>query len=293
MRLYEVLCVLFLVLAGATWADELIMSQNFSTHALVAKQIAPGSSRIIDITTGYGGCDSCNVTGHTTSTADDRKKHYTDDEISGMMFRIDLSLFTLTWPKTENTEGAFNYKGNTFGGGLFLNVHYAFLLEAGLTPTLVQWFGPFYIAAAYELSLGKYFGKDADEKMSTDLATDIMLTGALNVGGGTMMFLNNHGIGIGIHGGLRQMHFVRPDCEKYTGTDYRTGDKINPKAQQGFHTQDWLLYYGFDFTGYSNLPFLKETNSKGHGGYTISIESGIQLEDRPFYYWALTWSFYL
>ena len=92
MRLFKVLSVLLMFLAGATRADDLIMSQNFSTHALVAKQIAPGTSRIIDFATGYGGCDSCNVSGKTVSNSDDPKKHYTDDEISGMMFRIDFSL---------------------------------------------------------------------------------------------------------------------------------------------------------------------------------------------------------
>lgn len=111
--MFKVLCVVLMVLAGATWADDLIMPQNFSTHALVAKQIAPGTSRIIDFSTGSGGCDSCNVSGKTESN------HYTDDKISGMLFRLDVSLFTLTWPKTENTEGGYNYKGNTFGGGIF------------------------------------------------------------------------------------------------------------------------------------------------------------------------------
>lgn len=287
MRFIKQSSVLLMILAAFCWADDLIMPQNFSTHALVAKQIAPGTSRIIDFSTGNGGCDSCNVSGKTESN------HYTDDKISGMLFRLDVSLFTLTWPKTENTEGGYNYKGNTFGGGIFLNAHYSILLEAGLTPTFVQWVGPFYVAASYELSLGKYFGKPYDAITSLKLSTDFMLTGALNVGGGAMLFMNNHGMGFGMHGGLRQMHFVRSNYEIYTGTDYRTGEKINPKEQKGFHTQDWAIYYGFDFTGYTNLPFLKETNSKGHGGYTVSIESGIQLEDRPFYFWALTWSFYI
>lgn len=277
MGLLRFLCFLLFVLAGLSWSEALITPQNFVTHALVAKQIAPGSSRVIDLTYASGNRDSCDVYGKTKSNAK----------------RLNLSLFTLTWPKTKNLAGDYDYSGNAFGGGIFLNAHFSPILEVGFAPTFAQWLGPFYAAASYELSVGKYYGKDADEEMDFNLSTDFMFTGALNVGGGTMMFMNNHGLGFGLHGGLRQIHIVKPNFEKYTDYDRREGKKINPQEQQGFHAQDWLFYYGIDFAGYTNLPLLKETHSKGHAGYTISIETGVQQEDKPFSYFAFTFGLFL
>ena len=54
-----------------------------------------------------------------------------------------------------------------------------------------------------------------------------------------------------------------------------------------------MFYYGIDFIGYTSLPLLKETNSKGHAAYSFTIESGIRTDDQRLMYWALQWSFML
>jgi len=293
MGLLRVLCFLLFVLTGLSWSEALITPQNFVTHALVAKQIAPGSSRVVDLTIAYGIGDTSYVSDKTKSNANTNEQLSANEKIDAGTLRLNLSLFTLTWPKTKNLAGDYDYGGHTFGGGIFLNAHFSPILEVGFAPTFAQWLGPFYAAASYELSVGKYYGKDADEEMDFNLSTDFMFTGALNVGGGTMMFMNNHGLGFGLHGGLRQIHIVKPNFEKYTDYDRREGKKINPQEQQGFHAQDWLFYYGIDFAGYTNLPLLKETNSKSHMGYVMSIETGVQQEDKPFSYFAFTFGLFL
>jgi hypothetical protein len=284
---------LVLLLAGIALADDFVVTpSNLAPHAFTAKQIAPGTSRIFSVRSSYAACDSCNISGKTESTSSDPKLHYIDDDIVGSDFRLEINLFHFLWPKTQNIEGAENWTGHNFGGGLFLNAHYAYLLEAGLAPTIVQWLGPIYLGASYEFTFGRYYGRDEDDERSSDLAKNLF-TGALNAGGGSMLFMNNHGLGLGMHGGIRQLHIINPGSRKYTSHDPRTGDEINPENQGGYHIQDWIFYYGFDIVGYTNLPLLKESNSKGHAAYAISLEMGVHTDDNPLIFWAFSFSLML
>lgn len=291
MRKISLLCVFFCFFAA--WADDyIVLSPSFVPQALLARQIAPGTSRFLSFTSIIGSCDSCNVTGKVISTSDDLKRHYSDDKIEGSSYRVEINLLDFKWPKTRNTAGAEHWDGHRLGGGLFLNAYYSAFLKAGLYPMLVQWLGPLYLAATYDLSYGCYFGWDEENAMTTDVHENF-LTGSLNAGGGTMVFMNNHGLGFGIHGGIRQMHIINPGFRVYTSTDYRTGDRINPVLQEGYHVEDWICYYGADFVVYSNIPLLGESNSKKHSGFLVSIEMGTRPEDNPLIYWALSMSLLL
>ena len=157
---------------------------------------------------------------------------------------------------------------------------------------VVQWLGPIYLAATYDLTFGCYLGRDEDEATTIDIRENL-LTGSLNVGGGTMVFMNNHGLGVGLHGGLRQMHIINPGSRAYTGTDYRTGNRIDPALQDGYHVENWIYYYGIDFVGYTNIPLLKESNTKNHQGYIFSFEMGTRPDDNPLIYWAFSMSLLL
>lgn len=198
------ICLLIVFLcAFAAWADNyVVLSPSFVPQALLARQIAPGTQRFFSFTSIIGSCDSCNVTGKIVSTSGDLQRHYTDDKIEGTSYRFEMNLFDFKWPRTENTAGAEHWDGNRLGGGIFLNAYYSALLKVGLYPMVVQWLGPLYLAATYDLSYGCYFGYDEDNAMTTDIY-ESLLTGSLNVGGGTMVFMNNHGLGVGLHGGLR------------------------------------------------------------------------------------------
>lgn len=288
------ICLLIVFLcAFAAWADDyVVLSPSFVPQALLARQIAPGSSRIFSFSTSIGSCDYCNITGNIVSTSEDLQSHYSRDKVDGSNFRFEMNLVDFKWPRTKNTAGAEHWAGHRLGGGLFLNAYYSALLKVGLYPMVVQWLGPLYLAATYDLSYGCYFGYDEDNAMTTDVH-ESLLTGSLNVGGGTMVFMNNHGLGVGLHGGLRQMHIINPGSRVYTGTDYRTGSRIDPALQDGYHVEDWIYYYGIDFVGYTNIPLLKESNTKNHQGYIFSFEMGTRPDDNPLIYWAFSMSLLL
>jgi hypothetical protein len=265
----------------------------FTPHALLAKQIAPGSSKQFAITSIYGGCDSCNVSGNYERDA--KTPTLADDDLSGTaLFRLDVTPFKIMWPKTTNTDGADYWTGHTFGGGLFASVHYTFPIELGIAPTVVQWLGPVYVAASYEFAFGRYYGKYADNGINFD-DTRHLITGAFNVGGGSMLFMNHHGYGFGMHGGMRQFHLVSAGCTTKKDDDdtHTVGSPQCPVEDKQYHLQDWMFYYGIDFIGYTSLPLLIESGSRNHGGYTISIESGIRTDDQRLMYWAIQWSILL
>lgn len=265
------------------------MAPLFTPQALIAKQIAPGTSKIFSISSTFGGCDSCNVSGRTVQNTD--PPVLVDDDISGSSyFRMDITPVSYTWPSTANPEGAENWSGHTFGGGFFLNFHYALPIEAGVAPSVVQWFGPIYVGASYELSFGRYYGKDSDGDTDFD-KTRHLFTGAANFGAGSMTFMKFHGLGFGIHGGLRQFHIVSAGCSD-SESDVVGAPECTADGKQ-YHIQDWVFYYGIDFIGYTSLPLLKETNSKGHAAYSFTIESGIRTDDQRLMYWALQWSIML
>ena len=201
-----------------------------------------------------------------------------DDDISGS--------------KTKNIEGAVDWRGHPFGGGIFLNAHYAFYLEAGVSPMIVQWLGPVYLGASYEFTFGRYYGHDEKNSLETSINKNYY-TGSLNVCGGTMVFMNNHGIGIGAHGGMRQMRIINVGRLVNDSYNSRSGEYENTKFQDGYHMEDWLFYYSFDFAGYTNLPLLKESNSKGHAGYVMSMELGLHTDNTPLVYGAFSFSLFL
>lgn len=291
MRKICLLIVLFC--AFAAWADDyVVLSPSFVPQALLARQIAPGTQRFFSFTTNIGACDECNISGKIVSTSEDPQRHYSNDKIDGSGYRFDMKLYDFRWPKTENTSGAEHWEGNRLGGGLFLNASYSAFFKVGLYPMVVQWLGPIYLAATYDLTFGCYLGRDEDEATTIDIRENL-LTGSLNVGGGTMVFMNNHGLGFGLHGGLRQMHIINPGFREYTRTDYRTGNHIDPALRDGYHVEDWIYYYGIDFVGYTNIPLLKESNTRSHQGYMFSFEMGTRPDDNPLIYWSFSMSLLL
>jgi hypothetical protein len=277
MRKTITFILFFAAIAIAKSDDHIISAPNFAPFAMTAKQIAPGTSRIFSLSTSSANRDSCNIPQKEA------------EDLYGSNFRFDLSLFSFTWPKTANTKGAENWTGHTFGGGVFLNTHYALPLEIGLSPTIVQWMGPFYIGATYQLTLGHYFGKDEDNKMTIHINSN-KFTGSFNIGGGAMVFMNNHGWGFGTHGGMRDTRIINPGYRIYTGTDYRSGKKTNPEERPGYQKDDRVYYYGLDFLLYSNLPLLDESNSKGHSGFLTSIEVGVRPHVKSTPFWSLSFS---
>lgn len=283
----KLLCLLLLTTAISAWSDDLIMSSGLVPYAVVAKQIAPGTSRVISANVASMACDTCNVSGARTEKGSGEKGDLVNEKVDGSAVRLDFGLISFLWPKSENKEGSENHQGNRFGGGVFLSAHYSFLLEAGFGATAVQWAGPFYIGASYDISAGLYFGKNEENGMDLTLFSD-KISGSLNLGGGGMTFMNNHGLGMGMHAGFRQIHILRAEYTENIGNH-----ETELVQRDGFDATDWRFYYGFDFIGYTNLPLLKETKSKGHTGYSISFESGFHLKSEPLMYWAVTWSFFL
>jgi len=267
--------VLLAFLTGFTFANQVTTAPVLSPFAFVAKQVAPGTSFTFEYSSLYGMCDSCKV--------DDE---IVDGELKAITFlRIDLSPLSFTWPRTQNTAGAYDWKGHTFGGGIFLNFHYAIPLEFGVSPVLVQWAGPIYLGASYDFSFVKYFGQKGNET-NYDWS-DQMFAGAANFVAGAMMFMNYHGFGFGGHGGLRQVHIASAGC---TRKDY--GDRGCPVEGLKFHIDDWVFYYGVDIITFSSVPLLKETRSKSHSGFALTFEAGIRKDGGPLF-WALNWSIFL
>jgi hypothetical protein len=280
MRTTVSFILIIVALAFAKSDDHSINAPNLSPFAITAKQIAPGTSRIFSINSSFANCDSCSIPYDKT------------EDLYGSNFRFDLSLFSCTWPITANTKGAENWTGHTFGGGLFLNSHYALPLEVGLSPTIIQWMGPFYIGATYQFTFGHYFGKDEKNKMTTDIKSNTF-TGTFNIGGGAMLFMNNHGWGFGTHGGLRQTRIINPGSRAYTGTDSRWGNGINPQERTGYQKDDYVFYYGIDILFYTNVPLLEESNSKWHTGLLVSMESGIRPNVKSTPFWSISFSLLL
>ena len=270
MRKYIFLFTLVLAVAAAWSSDDLAMAPNFAPHALEAKQIAPGTSHkftfCITQSKGYQGKDEYGEV---------------KDSINAYDYRLNFTPFHITWPKLENTQGAENWSGHTFGGGFFLDAHYSILLKLGITPTVVQWLGPVYLSAAYDLTFGHYFGTNEKKEFETNYS-ESKFTGAFNLGGGAIAFMNNHGLGFGVHGGLRQIHLINARISK----EY-------PKNSEGFHVNDKIYYYGLDIISYSNLPLLNETNSKSHFGMVNSFEMGVHSFNTPIVYWNISLSFLL
>lgn len=265
--MFRLICFLALIVASLAVARNPVAGTNLASYAFAAKQIAPGATRVASFGYQFGACDSCDVSAYKSSSS--AKTTYGEkDDLSAYNVRIEVSLLSFLWPRLKDFDGAENFNGNNFGGGVFLGVHYAPLLEFGINPTFVQWLGPFYVAASYDLSFGYYVHCENDERCLSEALT----TGTANIGGGATIFMNNHGISFGMHGGLRQMHLVEAEL---------------------YHVKDWVPYCGLDFGGYSNLPLLKETRSKSHFGYLMSLEMGIRTDNRPMRYWTYSWSFFL
>lgn len=264
-----------LVMAAFSFAfDDVVWAPNIAPQAMLAKQVAPGTTRSYSLSFLYGTCDTCEVL---------KENEDKDMELSGFDFRFDVSLLGLIWPRTDNTKGSENWTGNGFGGGIFLNAHYTPLTELGISPMVVQWLGPVYVGAAYELSWGFYVGEDEDGYSDYSVSSKLF-TGSLNVGGGSMVFMNNHGLGFGLHGGVRQMHVVSAGKSIYTGKNNGRGE--NPESRGEIHAQDWVCYYGFDFMRYSNIPLLGKVNH--HGAFLASVEMG--LNKSSMFYWSLSLS---
>ena len=261
--------ILFAV--AISWgSDDLAMAPNFAPHALEAKQIAPGTSHKFTFTI-------------TQSKGYQGKDEYGEvkDSINAYDYRFNFTPFHITWPKLENTQGAENWSGHTFGGGFFLDAHYSVLLKLGITPTVVQWLGPVYLSAAYDLTFGQYFGTNEKKEFETKYSEG-KFTGAFNLGGGAIAFMNNHGLGFGVHGGGRQIHLINARISK----EY-------PEKSEGFHVNDKIYYYGLDIISYSNLPLLNETNSKSHFGMMTSFEMGVHSFKTPLVYWNVSLSLLL
>ena len=277
MRIIFVILLIFI--STSAYAHELVSTApSLTSHAILAKQIIPGTSKAISFSLINGGCDSC---------FKDIK-----DKINGWSNRFDINLFNIIWPKIQQLDGAENWKGNLWGGGFFINAHYGLLLNAGISPIVIQWIGPFYIGATYELTISHNFGEDADNRFESSISTT-KTTGTFNMGAGTIKFMNNHGLGFGIHGGLRNLHVISAGREAYTSYDSYAGKKINPKFREGYHVNDWVFYYGIDFTNYTNLPLLKESNRTKHWGYLISLEFGIPTKTHSFYFGNFSFSILL
>lgn len=276
----------------AAWSKpDVISASNFVPQAIVAKQIVPGTSRPFSFGSSYFSCDKKKDKDtyiDNCETPNSKAKAKTFDVLD---FRIDGNLYKITWPRTEHTEGAENWDGHFFGGGLFLSAHYAILLEIGISPILVQWVGPFYVAAAYDLSFGHYFGKDEKDEFETDIHQNLF-TGTLNLGGGFMAFMNNHGLGFGAHGGIRQLHILNAGLKGKTNYNF-IGNQSTIEEKGSSHIKDWIFYCGFDILTYTNLPLLNESNSKEHQGFSTSIEMGIRTEKNPLIYWSLSLSLIL
>ena len=117
--------LLFIIFACAiTWAeDDVVLAPSIVPPAMAAKQIAPGVRYLFTIGNSLGACDpSTPKAMHSDFCRSERE--YGEDKISGFNARLDINLYNITWPKTENTEGAENWYGHTFGGGMFLTTHY-------------------------------------------------------------------------------------------------------------------------------------------------------------------------
>ena len=285
MRFWTRFLLIFLV-AQAFADDYVVMAPNFVPHGVVAKQIAPGTSRIISLTTTFAFCDSCEIWRDASIIESLPEKK----DVDGSAFRFEVSLFDLTWPKTKNTDGANNWTGHNFGGGIFLNAHYGFWLEGGLSPMIVQWFGPFYLAAAYQFSFGRYYGHDADDEVDSDINENKFM-GATNLGGGAMAFMNNHGLAFGAHGGIRDCHIINPGDKHYTSYDSYAGRPVSPAFRGGYQIDKWVAYYGVDFVSYTNLPLLAEADYKWHTAFLLSFEVGLKTGDNPVSFWSLVMSF--
>ena len=286
--------LLVIIFAWVTaWAeDDVVLAPSFAPPAMAAKQIAPGTEYLFTIGNSLGACEpSSPTTMHSDLCRSNRE--YGEDKISGFNARLDISLYSIMWPKTENTEGAENWYGHTFGGGLFLTMHYSIPLEIGVSPIIVQWLGPIYIGAAYDLSFGHYFGYNRTRKgnevyytynFDAGVSTN-NISGSLNLGGGTMFFMNNHGLAFGAHAGIRQLHIINAgeNLKDYPATRFSKGYKLDK----------WIFYYGFEYASYSNLPLLKEANQKQHFFSIISYEMGLHTETNPVIYWSLSFSLLL
>ena len=240
-----------LVMAAFSFAfDDVVWAPNIAPQAMLAKQVAPGTTRSYSLSFLYGTCDTCEVL---------KENEDKDEELSGFDFRFDVSLLGLIWPRTDNTKGSENWTGNGFGGGIFLNAHYTPLTELGI-------------------------GGEDEDGYSDYSVSSKLFTGSLNVGGGSMVFMNNHGLGFGLHGGVRQMHVVSAGKSIYTGKNNGRGE--NPESRGEIHAQDWVCYYGFDFMRYSNIPLLGKVNH--HGAFLASVEMG--LNKSSMFYWSLSLS---
>ena len=270
MRKHIFLFTLVLAIAISWGSDDLAMAPNFAPLAMEAKQIAPGASHKFTLT----------IT-QSKGVLDNDDNGEVKDSINAYDYRLNFTVFRKTWPKLENTQGAENWSGHTFGGGLFLDAHYSILLKLGITPTIVQWLGPVYLSAAYDLSFGQFFGTNEKKEFETKYS-ESKFTGAFNLGGGTAAFMNNHGIGFGVHGGLRQIHLINTRISK----EY-------PKKSEGFHVNDKIYYYGLDIISYSNLPLLNESNSKSHFSIIASFEMGVHSFKTPLVYWNISLSLLL
>lgn len=272
--LRTLILVSVVLLDFAMAGERLVFAPNLTPYALMAKQIAPGTTRAITMSGGWGSCDS---------------SCHSEAESDASAFRLETNLFKLMWPKTENLQGSENYTGHTFGGGLFLDMHIGYLLETGVAPTFVQWIGPFYIGASYEVSVGHYVGDDAKGNLTFE-HSDNLLTQTLNVGGGTMLFMNNHGLGFGAHGGLRKIHLVNAGYDVKAGYNSRSGEYESSEPRDGFHAEDWMYYMGLEYVIYDNLPLLRETQSKGHSAAIFSFEGGFCTKKTSLSYISLTMS---
>lgn len=286
--------LLFIIFACAiTWAeDDVVLAPNIVPPAMAAKQIAPGVKYLFTIGNSIGACEPSSPRSmHSDFCRSERE--YGEDKISGFNARLDINLYNITWPKTENTEGAENWYGHTFGGGMFLTTHYSIPLEIGISPIIVQWLGPIYVGAAYDLSFGHYFGYNRERKgynvnytyhFDAGASTN-NFSGSLNLGGGTMFFMNNHGLAFGAHAGLRQLHIINAG-ENQNG---------NPATRfsYGYKLHKWIFYYGLEFANYSNLPLLKEANQKQHFFSIMSYEMGLHTETNPVIYWSFSFSLLL
>lgn len=270
----------FLILLASVivWAGDVILASSYVPQAILAKQIAPGTSHSITFGGSYVLCDPQKDS--DSHIGDCKTPHHfvKSEDIDGAQFHIDFNLFKWTWPKTQNPEGDENWDGHFLGGGLFLNSHYAMAHEVGISPTIVQWIGPFYLGAAYDLSLGHYSSQN-------------LFTGSFNLGGGFMGFMSNHGIGFGTHGGIRQMHFLNVGYkEEYSNTDNKIFNSSTPQYSGKHNIEENIFYYGLDFLIYSNSPLLNESNRKGHYAFLSSFEMGIRTDNNSLMYFAFSFS---
>lgn len=232
------------------------MAPSIVPQAVLSRQ-KPSAMFIAGTNFFYYGCDSCDINGDFL----DRSTGESDPQIRNSQTRIDGSVFNHTWGSATNF----------WNGGFFLNLHYTFDMEIGASPMLVQWVGPVYLGATYEWSAGKYKNNNA-ESVSLN-------TGAFNIGAGTMQFFDFLKFGIGMHGGVRDIHIM--DAE----------DEMNPYShhkREEFHIHDCLWYYGFDFA-YLHIPRIFQ--SPNSSAIIASVEIASQIKRTPLSYWALSISF--